>query len=72
MAQRFYFDLKNGHDFIRDNEGVEAHDLDQATDEAQAVIDEMRDRDDFAASNGEWSLAIRDERGTTLKTLPVT
>lgn len=70
--QRFFFDLRTDHDIIRDHEGVEAIDLKQATAEAQTVIDEMRRSEDQLAPGGKWRLAIRDENGATLKTLPLT
>lgn len=49
LAQRFYFDLHNGHDFIRDDEGVEASNLEQATVEAQVVMEEMRESDELSS-----------------------
>lgn len=71
LAQRFYFDLKNGHDFIRDDEGVEARDLEQATTEAQVVLEEMRRSDELSSQGDGWSLVIRGESGEPLKTLPL-
>lgn len=52
MAQRFYFDLRSGHDCIRDDEGVEASDLDQATGEAEAVLGEMRGSKELSSQGG--------------------
>jgi hypothetical protein len=71
LARRFYFDLRKGQDFIRDDEGVEASDLEQATIEAQAVVDEMRDSNELSSLGKGWSLVIRDKDGATLKTLPL-
>ncbi len=42
MLTRFYFDLQNGSSSLRDHEGVEARDLDEAINEARSVIAEMR------------------------------
>lgn len=71
MTQRVYFDLINGRAAIRDDEGVEVQDLDQATEEARAVIDEMRAKNDLSSPEEDWSLVIRGEDGATLKTLPL-
>lgn len=71
LAQRFYFDLRNDHDLIKDDEGVEAIDLDQATTEAQAALDEMRGASPADMSEARWQLDIRDEEGAILKTLPL-
>ena len=69
--QRFYFDLKNGHDFIRDDEGVEASGLEQATVEAQAVMAEMHGSNELLSHGDGWSLVIRGGDGTRLRTLPL-
>ena len=71
MTQRFYFDLKNGHDFIRDDEGVEAGDINQATTQAQAVMEEMRHSGELSSQGEGWSLVIRGESGDPLRTLPL-
>lgn len=70
MLQRIFFDLQNGSSFLRDTEGVEARDIDQALVEARAVIEEMRGSKDLASAD-DWHLVIRDESGATLRTLPV-
>ena len=71
MGRRFYFDLTNGQDLIRDDEGVVATNLGEAVKEAQAALDDMRGRHpgDFPGTG--WELIIRDEDGATLKTLPL-
>ena len=71
MTQRFYFDLTNGPATIRDDEGVEASDLDEATEEAKAVLREMRDSADLSVRYESWNLVIRAEGGHPLKTLPL-
>lgn len=71
VAQRYHFDLNNGHDLIRDDKGVEAHDLDQAIKEAQAVLEEMRRSKKLLASDKGWRLVIRDESGASLMMLPL-
>jgi hypothetical protein len=39
--QRFYFDVDNGRGIVRDDEGVETEDCEQAPAEARSVISEM-------------------------------
>lgn len=70
MAQRFYFDLTIGTFTIRDDKGAEANDIDHATEDAQIVLDEMRDSEETSALKNDWHMSIRGEAGTTLKTLP--
>lgn len=72
MTSRFYFDLTNGLDTFRDDDGVEANDLDDATRQTQTVLDEIRDDGNASAFEEGWHLIIRDESGATLKALPVT
>ena len=72
MTSRFYFDLTNGLDSFRDDDGVDANDLDDATRQTQIVLDEMRDDGNASTLEDGWHLIIRDESGATLKTLPVT
>lgn len=66
MGQRFYFDLTDGKSTIRDTKGAQAADLDEAIRDAQSVLDDERE-----ASEGEWTLIIRDAAGEALVTLPV-
>ena len=72
MTSRFYFDLTNGLDTLRDDEGVEADDLDDATRQTQTVLDEISADGNASAVENGWHLIIRDESGATLKTLSVT
>lgn len=71
MQKRFYFDLTNGQKFIRDDEGVEADDIDQATKEAQVVLNEMRGSQELSSIGDGWRLIIRDENGRALRTMPL-
>ena len=70
MVQRFYFDLTNGEDLIRDDEGVDASGLVEAVKEAQSALDELRGGYQPDMPGAGWHLIIRDEAGATLKTLP--
>ena len=71
MTSRYYFDLTNGLDTLRDDDGVEAGSLDEAIRHTQSVLDEIRDDGNASAFEDGWHLVIRDESGATLKTLPV-
>ena len=69
MGQRFYFDLANGQELIRDAEGVDASGPDEAKREAQAALDELRDGHEADMPGGGWQLIIRDQSGMTLKAI---
>ncbi|ACA21128.1 hypothetical protein M446_6888 [Methylobacterium sp. 4-46] len=69
--RRFYFDLADGVTTIRDKEGVEAADLNEALEAAEAVIQEMRAKGELAHFGDGWTLSIRLEAGTVLAILPV-
>ncbi|MGU3536299.1 DUF6894 family protein [Methylobacterium sp. A54F] len=70
MAVRFHFDLENGEDTIRDEEGVEAVDLSEAMTEAASVIQDFR-RELGARVPDRWTLAVRDETGAVVARLSV-
>ena len=59
MLRRFYFDVGNGQETIRDDEGVEAEDLEQALSDARTVISEMADELGATGIGNSWTL----ERG---------
>ena len=71
MTTRFYFDLTNGPDTLRDDEGVEASSFDEAAGQAQAALEDMRSTEDAPIPGDGWQLIIRDESGTTLKSMPL-
>lgn len=71
MPERFYFDIENGTESIRDEEGVEAGSLEEALGEARLVIREMAD--ELAADPDEtWTLIVRDGAGSVVGRLPIT
>ena len=72
LTSRFYFDLTDGLDTLRDDEGVEANSLDDAIRQTQTVLDEIRDDGNASAFEDGWQLVIRDEHGNRLTSLPVT
>jgi hypothetical protein len=68
---RFYFDIDNGKEMIRDEQGVEAEDLAEALAEARSVIDEMADDLGIADRNDRWTLIVRDATGAVVGRLPI-
>lgn len=71
MPIRFYFDIENGQETIRDELGVEAETLDEALGEARSVIDEMADDLGGADLGSPWTLIVRDATGTLVGRLPI-
>ena len=69
MGPRFYFDLTNGQELIRDAEGIDASGPDEAKKEAKAALDELRGSHEADMPDVGWQLIIRDENGVTLETL---
>ena len=72
LISRFYFDLTNGTDTLRDDDGVEANGLDDAIRQTRTVLDEIRDDKTVSILDGGWQLLIRDESGATVMSLAVT
>ena len=71
MPSRFYFDIENGEETIRDAQGVEAEDLSEALAEARSVIDEMAGELEAAGPDGAWTLVVRDATGAVVGRLPI-
>jgi hypothetical protein len=71
VAERFYFDIENGAETIRDEEGVEADDLSSALEEARSVIVEMADELAEAVPGETWILVVRDTAGSLVARLPI-
>ena len=69
---RFYFDVTNGQTTIRDTEGIEAADLDEATAQTQAVIEELRRSGELNGFHEGWRLIIREMHGSIHRNLPIT
>ena len=69
MSQRFYFDLTNDDDHMRDEEGVVASGPDEAIEEAQAALEDMLcDAGAFVLADS-WQMVIRDGSGVMLKAI---
>jgi hypothetical protein len=71
MLRRFYFDVGNGRETIRDDEGVEAEDLEQALSDARTVISEMADELGATGIGNSWTLVERDETGLPIAHVPI-
>ena len=71
MPERFYFDLVNGKETIRDEEGVEADGVDEALIEARSVIAEMADEEANTDLSGPWTMIVRDAAGAVVGRLSV-
>lgn len=71
MAARFYFEITNVEETIRDLEGVEAADLEEALFEARSVIAEMAEEITAGHWGPPWTLLVRDEAGWLVGRLPI-
>jgi hypothetical protein len=67
---RLYFHLTSAHDVIRDPEGVDVADLQDALLEATKTVEELRQADEFAAMDWSgWRLDVTDAAGRVLFSL---
>ncbi|MGH1569408.1 DUF6894 family protein [Methylobacterium sp. P31] len=71
MPRRFYFDLENGQETIRDDVGVLADDMEHALTEAQAAISETIDEGLANDPGVTWVLVVRDAKGWVVARLSV-
>ncbi|SFL40300.1 DUF6894 family protein [Methylobacterium pseudosasicola] len=71
MPIRFYFDVENGRETIRDHEGVDATDLAEALTEARSVIREMAEEVCADDPDTAWTLVVRDATGAVVARLPI-
>lgn len=70
MLCRFYFNLTDGEDVIRDEEGVLVSGVQAALEPALEVIRELRAEDPLAAAEWQgWRLEIVDEAGRVIGSL---
>jgi hypothetical protein len=70
MASRYYFNLTDGHEVIRDEDGIEVPDIRTALIHASEAIEELRHED--ASPSGEWHgwrLDIVDSSGNLIQSL---
>lgn len=66
---RFYFDLMNGPNTVRDDRGVEASSLTEAAEQGRAAVKDVRDNGEAPALEDGWWLVIRDETEMTLRSI---
>jgi hypothetical protein len=71
VPARYRFDLESIDELIRDETGVDAADLNQASKLAHDVVEEMRASGELTGVVGHWELVIRDEDGVALERIPV-
>ena len=67
---RVHFHLLDGHETIRDLEGVEVADLQEARVQAIRAVQELAQEDELAAQSWSgWTLSVADDRGAVLFSL---
>lgn len=71
MTQRFYFDLSDGQQVIKDDGGVEASGVEEVMAEARVLLAEMRTGGELPNEGEGWELLVRDERGEIVASVPV-
>jgi hypothetical protein len=69
MPTRFYFNLTDGEEVIRDEESILVSDVQAALEPAMEVIREIRAEDLLAAECQGWRLEIVDEAGRVIESL---
>lgn len=65
--KRYYFDLRDGSQFIRDDEGVELPDIESARQEATAALSEITRGWDGGGPQHRMAVEVRDDRGPILE-----
>ena len=64
---RCFFHFVNGQESMRDPEGLEVADIDQALEDAVETLQSLaREDEEAAAIWSDWSLEVCDEAGTVL------
>jgi hypothetical protein len=67
---RYYFNLTDGEEEIRDEEGIELSDVDAAVHSAIQAIKEIRQEDTSAADEWRgWRLEIVDDSGQLIESI---
>jgi len=70
MSSRYFFNLTDGEDMIRDEEGILVSDVQAALVSALEVIRELRAEDPSAAAEWKgWRLEILDEAGQVIESV---
>jgi hypothetical protein len=72
MLVRYYFNLTDGDEMIRDEDGLELSDVQAAVASALKAIAELRAEDPSSSQEWQgWRLEIVDESGHILKSVPL-
>ncbi|MHC2109295.1 DUF6894 family protein [Methylobacterium sp. CM6246] len=71
MSTRFFFDVTNGDETIRDEVGVEGVSLDEVLAEARVVVAEMAYDVIKVDPDASWALIVRDEAGSPIGSIPI-
>lgn len=64
--KRYYFDIGDGNQFIRDDEGVELADIESARQEANATLSELIRAWSGGGTKQRMAVEVRDDRGPVL------
>ncbi|WP_439373023.1 DUF6894 family protein [Bradyrhizobium sp. DASA03120] len=65
--KRYYFDIRDGSQFIRDDEGVELADIESARQEATAALSEITREWGRGRPRHQMAVEVRDDRGPILE-----
>lgn len=68
---RYFFDLINAHESRPDREGVDVEGETEALAGAFTFVEDLRCDPGALQKWADWSLAVRDEAGQTLITIPI-
>ena len=71
VRESFHFDLVSGLEMIRDEVGVEADGPEQAVEQAQAVIADMRESGELTGNEGSWTMVVRGAAGGVVRRVPI-
>jgi hypothetical protein len=71
VPARFFYDLTDGQEILRDDEGAEADGLAEAIQQARIVIEEMKAAGELDGLSGSWRITVRGEDGAALTSLPI-
>ncbi|ANY77450.1 hypothetical protein BB934_03780 [Microvirga ossetica] len=72
VPARYYFNLTNGDDMIRDEEGIEASSLQAAVISAMEAVEELRAQNPLNSDEWQgWRLEIVDAEGRAVHAIPL-
>jgi hypothetical protein len=72
MLMRCYFNLTNGIEIMRDDEGIEVICLNEALNHARRAVEELREEDPLSSCGWHgWRLEMVDGSGRVLRSLPL-